>query len=78
MDTPESWHTVCLIFGRELSYLMLDVVHHPFSREYQGLKHRHYIHRLSLSGQAAGKICTVVNLGLATAESVWLNCVSFW
>jgi len=29
--------------------------------------HKHYIHRLRLPAHAAGKICTVVNLGSATA-----------
>jgi len=34
---------------------------------------RHYIHRLRLPGQAAGKNCIVVILGLATAESLQLR-----
>jgi len=44
---------------------------------FQHVIHRHYIHRLSLPAHAAGKICTVVNLGLATAELVqpsWISC----
>jgi len=30
-------------------------------------------HRLSIPARAAGKVCTVVNLGLATAESLQLR-----
>jgi len=43
----------------------------PRPRWRKGRGHRHYIHRMHLSAHAAGNICTVVNLGLATAESVW-------
>jgi len=35
--------------------------------------HRHYVHRLRLTACAAGKICTAVILGLATAESLHLR-----
>jgi len=34
---------------------------------------RHYLHRLRLPAYAAGKICTVVILGLPMAESVLLR-----
>jgi len=34
------------------------------------MSHRHCIHRLRLPAYEAGKICTVVILGLATAESL--------
>jgi len=35
--------------------------------------HRHYIHRLQIPAYVAGKICTVVILGLPTAELVRLR-----
>jgi len=41
--------------------------------EYMYVVRRHHVHRLHLPAHAAGKICTVVNFGLPTAESGQLS-----
>jgi len=39
-----------------------------------GGSHWYYIHTLSLPAQAAGKICTVVNLGFELVRPSWVSC----
>jgi len=56
-----------------LSFLKFIFIHFYLFGEFPASTHRHHIHRLCLPGNAAVKICTIVNFGLPTAESGHLS-----